>query len=897
MNSLLTAALSYAARGWPVLPLRPRDKVPLNPTGSRGATTDAAQITSWWQAHPQANVGIATGGGSAPWVLDLDAGGEAAWALEHGTLPEDAPRVRTGGGGLHLYFAADSDIRNRQKVDGMPVDVRGVGGYVVAPPSVHASGQVYRWEVDAGAQGLPAAPKYVRRACLPPVAPPVPVAAQPTPAPAPEGQGLPRRRTWCERAVAGACARIAGAGEGGRHDAIRGAARGLGGHVAIFAAEGLVAWAQGELVAAGVAVGKPEAEVRRTVAGAWAVGAAEPLAGPDFGREARAPQAHDRAPTPEPPAWVSEEVPDAPPPPRPVPPPVPVARPQGGAQGPAPRPDLLVSGRDMNDVVTDAQQALARGPARLFVREGEIVTLSGPAAAPYIAPVGPADLTAALLASARLVKERPPRKGEASEGEGPGGRVMIREPADRLPQYLTSALQGSARASARGQAPWLRELSRVALAPYWRRTTPDARPELVAAPGLHVADATWLAAGRPALALSGPAAAPDASAALAMLREWLADFPFEGPPDFAHTLALLLTPQLRGLIDGPVPMTVIEAPAAGTGKSLLAEVVAHVAGGAPAVASPLATQEEERRKALVTLFGQGLPVIWLDNVDRRLDDAVLALAITTGRVQDRALGSQRVMTIETRASVVVTANNLELSPDVRRRSVMVRLDAQTDRPEGRTGFRIANLRRWTGEHLGALREATYALVEAWIAAGCPAAAHGRSRGSFEAWAAVVGGVLEVAGVDGFLAPAQGAGQGSAAGQASDPLDVEWAGLLAILGSESRSAAELLTACDREGIMGWATGDGSDRARATRLGMALRKARGRVWRVEGRRVRLELVASLRARVPLWRAVDLDAAQAPLTAEERARVITPEATRVTWTRAGMCAADDEDLPKGF
>ena len=618
------------------------------------------------------------------------------------------------------------------------------------------------------------------------------------------------------------------------------------------------------------------------------------MTAPDFERNTpRALQAQAQAPViGELPAWVSEEVPDvAPvPPARPVPPPVPISRPLGSAQGPAQRPDLLVSGRDMQDVVTDAQQALAKGPARLFVREGEIVTLSGPASAPYIAPVGPADLTAALLASARLVKERPPKKGEASEGEGPGGRVMIREPADRVPVYLTPALQGSARASARGQAPWLRELSRVALAPYWRRSTPDGQPKLVSTPGLHAADQTWLAAGRG----SASAIAPDA--ALAMLREWLADFPFEGAADFAHTLALLLTPQLRGLIDGPVPMTVIEAPAAGTGKSLLAEVVAHVAGGAPAVASPLATQEEERRKALVTLFGQGLPVVWLDNVDRRLDDAVLALAITTGRVQDRQLGSQRVMAIETRASVVVTANNLELSPDVHRRSVMVRLDAQTDRPEGRTGFRIANLRRWTGENLSTLREATYSLVGAWIAAGCPGPSHGRSRGSFEAWAAIVGGVLEVAGVDGFLAaPVQG--QGSAQGQASDPVDQEWAALLSLMGSGSYSPAQLVSMADRDEIMGWATGDGSDRARAIRFALALKRARGRVWRVDGRRVRLETVTTLRAKGTLWRAVDLDAAEAPPTEEQQARVITPEPTPITWTRVGMLAAEDEDVPKGF
>lgn len=884
MNPLLSAALAYAARGWPVLPLRPRDKVPLNPTGSKGASTDAAQIEAWWQAHPAANVGIATGG-AAPWVLDLDEGGEQAWALEHGTLPEDAPRVRTARG-LHVYFAPDAEVRNRQKIDGLPVDVRGVGGYVVAPPSVHASGHVYRWEVE----GLPLpAPRYVRRACVA-VAPPLPQSHVPAP---PNSQApvesSTRRRTWCQNTVKNACQRITSAAKGGRHVAIRTEAVGLGGHAATFTAEGLTAWAMAELVAAGVATGKARGEVESVVASGWAVGAARPLTAPDFERGAsRAPQAQAQAPViGEPPAWVSEEVPDvAPvPPARPVPPPVPVSRP-----APYQRPDLLVSGRDMEHVVTDAQQALARGPARLFLREGEIVTLSGPAAAPYIAPVGQADLIAALLASARLVKERPPKKGEASEGEGPGGRVMIREPADRVPVYLTPALQGSARASARGQAPWLRELSRVALAPYWRRSTPDGQPELVSTPGLHAADQTWLAAGR------GSASRLSPGDALQLIREWLADFPFEGPSDFAHTLALLLTPQLRGLIDGPVPMTVIEAPAAGTGKSLLAEVVAHVAGGAPAVASPLATQEEERRKALVTLFGQGLPVVWLDNVDRRLDDAVLALAITTGRVQDRQLGSQRVMAIETRASVVVTANNLELSPDVRRRSVMVRLDAQTDRPEGRTGFRIQNLRRWTGEHLGQLREATYALVGAWIAAGCPGPSHGRSRGSFEAWAQVVGGVLEVAGVDGFLAaPVQG--QGSAQGQASDPVDQEWAALLGLMGSGSYSASDLLNRCDGEGIMGWATGDGSDRSRATRLGMTLRKARGRVWRVDGRRVRLEAVTTLRARVPLWRAVDLDAAEAPMTPEQQARVITPEASRVTWTRGGMLHADDEDVPKGF
>ena len=118
-----------------------------------------------------------------------------------------------------------------------------------------------------------------------------------------------------------------------------------------------------------------------------------------------------------------------------------------------------------------------------------------------------------------------------------------------------------------------------------------------------------------------------------------------------------------------------------------------------------------------------------------------------------------------------------------------------------------------------------------------------------------------------------------------------------MGSGSYSPAQLVGMADRDEIMGWATGDGSDRARAIRFALTLKRARGRVWRVDGRRVRLETVTTLRAKGTLWRAVDLDAAETPPTEEQQARVITPEPTPITWTRVGMLAAEDEDVPKGF
>lgn len=854
MSELLNAALSYAAKGWPVLPLD--GKIPRLPDGSKGATTDPETIRRWWSRWPSANVGIATGG-AGPWVLDLDAGGEEAW----GPLG-DHPRVRTASG-LHLYFAPDPEVRNRQKPGGMPWDVRGAGGYVVAPPSRHPSGAIYAWERE----GQPVAPAAEERewALWGPSGPPKPPALpRSTPAPVAGPGEVPGRRQWGQAMIARACARIRDAGEGGRHRALLRESHACGGHEATLAAEGLAEWARAELIAAGVAAGKPEREVRRAVGDGWARGAASPLDPPDWeaGRGARV-EGSGRAV--EPPAWLD----DGPGPAEPAgpvpgpqratvggsgpatPPPLPPSRP-----APVRRPDIVVSGRDMWEVVGDAQRALSRGPARLYSRDGELVTLSGSAEAPYIAPVGGAEVTAALLASARLVKVRPPKRGEASEGEGADGQVWITEPADRVPAYLVPALQGSARGGA-----WLPELRRVALAPYWR---PGAAPggghagtvgavgtvgppELVAQPGLHVADATWLAQGRP----SG--GRMQLAEAVGLLREWLAGFPFDGAADYAHTLALLLTPQVRGLISGPVPMTVIEAPTPGTGKSLLAEVVAHVAGGAPAVASPLATQEEERRKALVTLFAQGLPVVWLDNVDRRLDDAVLALAVTTGRVQDRQLGTQRVVAIETRASIVVTANNLELTRDIQRRSVIVRLDSGAARPEERTGFAISDLRGWTGARLSQLREATYAMVEAWIAQGCPAPAHGRSRGSFEAWARVVGGVLDVAGIEGFLDTRTALAD-------EDPGEIEWAALLVAMGKAPHLAVELVGLADREGVLGWATGDGTDRSRATKLAGHLRRLKGRVWKLPGGgRRKLDTVMRPQAKTPAWVAIDPDAGE--------------------------------------
>lgn len=147
--SMVDFALQYAARGWHILPLRPRTKIPLisKKAGGRGfldATTDAAQIERWWAQCPDANIGIATG---ASGLVVLDPDGPEGLAELKTASAGDLPRTlvsRTGReSGFHFIYRG-TGIKSTTKKDAR-LDVRGSTGYIVAPPSIHPSGAVYTW--------------------------------------------------------------------------------------------------------------------------------------------------------------------------------------------------------------------------------------------------------------------------------------------------------------------------------------------------------------------------------------------------------------------------------------------------------------------------------------------------------------------------------------------------------------------------------------------------------------------------------------------------------------------------------------------------------------------------------------------------------------------------------
>jgi putative DNA primase/helicase len=228
-NPLLQAALEYAARGWHVFPLKPRGKTPLIPKerGGRGlydATTDPAQIHSWWALYPQANVGIRTGACSGLVVIDADCP-EAEAAYVALRLPF-TPTVKTPRG--HHYYLAHpgGTVPNQVRAAGGPAfDVRGDGGYVVAPPSIHPSGEPYTREPGSEPQNgatLPTAPVAVKTQA--------PALREPTTAPPAPQRPLVAHagNPWAETALKAECFRVSSAQPGARNHTLNRAAFALG---------------------------------------------------------------------------------------------------------------------------------------------------------------------------------------------------------------------------------------------------------------------------------------------------------------------------------------------------------------------------------------------------------------------------------------------------------------------------------------------------------------------------------------------------------------------------------------------------------------------------------------------------------------------------------------------
>ena len=429
---------------------------------------------------------------------------------------------------------------------------------------------------------------------------------------------------------------------------------------------------------------------------------------------------------------------------------------------PAPQlPIVIVNNRELRDASAEAIAALqkANDPPTLFCRSGEMVTVRGDELGRHaISCVSESLLRGRMTRSAdfrRLVHDKNRNSHYPS----------VNPPIDVVRDVLALApdVWGFPALESVTESPLLRSDGSVLSAEGYDHVT---RVYYAPSPSLRLP------------AIPDEPGADDVVTAVAVLDEVLEGFPFVDGASKANAYAMLLTPIVRRAVAGSVPIALVDAPQAGTGKSLLAEIVALIHTGSDAAMQPAPARgdESEWRKMLGAVLLNGSALTIFDNIDHRLQSASLALAVTASTWTDRILGQTKTVTLPVRCTFIATGNNLQLGGDLPRRCFWCRLDAGTSLPWQRVGFRHPDLKVWVREHRGELLGALLTIARAWFVAGSPQGAV-EALGGFESWAKIVGGILSNAGISGFLQNLD------SLYEESDPAQLQWeAFLLAILDS-------------------------------------------------------------------------------------------------------------------
>jgi hypothetical protein len=684
-------ALGYARRGWRVLPIHEGEKRPALSDWPSVATTDAHQIADWWVQSPNRNIGLATGGGSGFFVLDIDPknGGTTTLASlegENGPLPHTYS-VRTGSGGRHYYFLMPEwELSNSPgQLRGTGIDVRGNGGQVVAPPSVTAVGSYSVLRDDP----IVAAPDWLL-ALLKPRSE-LHVVASNGVAVVPE-EDRPQLEAYVNNAVRLACAEVAAATQE-RNNTLNNQVLSLAGIAAhdhtLVERDALYEAMHDACVANGLVRDDGRVAFRQTFQSAWTAGLTKP-------RQQWPPKLTG-----------------------------------SGFLLPFPRnrdlPTVNISSRKLNELVDEVLGNIAAAndvDPEIFAHGSEVVKVVGQ-------PVRTVSIDANMLAyeaDERMHFEKTQPRGGLAVANAPARVVdtIMSLPSKPFPN-----------------------LTRLSYTPFF---APSGR--YVDQPGYDQEAQTYYAPP-PGLTVPEIPAEPTRVQVTAardfILQNILVDFPFVDQADRAHAVALMLLPFVRDMIDGPTPLHNIEAPTPGSGKGLLMKVLLSPATGGRHVTCGAGADNEEWEKRLVSFLRLSPQALVIDNVNEKVSSGFLCTALTEPEVSSRLLGASTQVTMPVRTVWVMTANNPKFSDEVIRRTVRIRVDAGVERPEDRSGFRHADLAAWAASRRGELIAACCTMIRGWVAQGAPENFPAKPLGSFERWHGVMSGLLEFLEMPGLLA--------------------------------------------------------------------------------------------------------------------------------------------------
>lgn len=710
--SSLNSAQLLAALGLRVFPvIAPRHdgsksdgKIPAVKGWNELATCSPEGVRALFAGHASCNIGIATGGGIV--VLDVDTcqqgghradGGPTLSALEvkHGPLPATL-EVITGSGGRQLYLRLPEGIRGCNSAGklGPGLDVRGDGGFVVAPPSLHANGKRYVW-----APGK--APNEVAIADAPSwLVDLVSERTRPAARVSPVGEQSPLASAEsfaaAEQHLKNYAAKNPTAAGNGNDDCCKVGAillhdwaltldealplarrHNLSTHNPRSEEELLEALTNGAKYAKGTYGGKRrEFESARRFAVAMRSSHLESSAA------------------------------------------------EGGALeplDPGQRTTILV-GPDEAAVGDAVIAALAQSDPDLYEFNGTLGTVSRHEGTPRFVPLRPEALRSRITRVCNLV--RPTAQGS----------VPIHPPGWLAPDILS-----------RARWPGVRQLTGILEAPTLRpngsllsQAGYDSESGLLLMPGVEV---------------QVPEGATQQEAAQAMdaLKEVVQDFPFAGLAHLYAWIAMLFTMLARSAIDGCTPLFLLDASTPGSGKSLLADAASVIASGRQMPRRAYSPDEEEQRKSITTLVMDGARFVLFDNIKNgsSLGSPALDSTVTGRSWNDRILGkNQSTGDLPIRTIFLASGNNLALAGDLHRRVLHIRLASPVEKPESRSDLRHPDLLLWIADNRERLLGAALTVLRGFINTNSPGVLH--PWGSFTKWSALVrGAVVWAGGVDPF----------------------------------------------------------------------------------------------------------------------------------------------------
>jgi len=736
-NPMLTAALSYADQGWPIVPLysvkdgactcynkekcESPGKHPILENGVRGASTDKEQITGWFDQWPDANLGIATGEKSFD-VLDVDLKGDGPSALkeleaEYGPLPETPCQI-TGSGGKQYFFKYTGKFGNLVRfLPGM--DTRSDAGFVVVPPSKHYSGGTYQWETGKSVFDLPLAemPEWLINFA--------------------QAKKAKKASIPVEVEIT----------QGNRNDNL---------------------FALGcSLRAKGMEID----EIRPALEMVNKNRCKPPVAQNELERVLKSIENYPKGEM--------------------------IARGFSGG-----KLEINARNQDVQAVSNEAWQSLMMNndPPWLFRQAGRMVHLVEDEGVVSLRGVDDSFLRFCLARSANWYKMEKEEKIRALP-----------------PAFVVADMMAAPN-------PPLPKLDRLIEYPSF---APDGTIHLKKGYSKSTRCLTTLSEGLVIPDVPSSPSPEDVVKACQYIDELFCDFPFVGDSERAMAFSLLILPFARELISGQVPIYLIEAPTQGTGKSLLAGVAAYPALGRQ-IPVMSGTKNQDELKKLITSVLNDLPsFVLLDNLSGTLDSNQLAAALTSSEWKDRVLGETRTITLPAKCIWIITANNLMLSTELARRSVRIRMDAKMDLPWRRdqSKFRHPDIFEWAGRRRGELIWAALILVQNWLSRGRPLPVNIKPIGGFLPYCHTMGGILQSAGIEGFLSNMEDFYEASDVESGNLRVFVDaW---LKAFGSRVVGSSELFELINKEDLP-IDLGNRSDKGQRTKLGSILAALKDRMF---------------------------------------------------------------------